>query len=177
MSDNTSFLRRILMIMLIGTAVFSSGCATLASIPAGDRTRLYPCLKQQAFSAGLATLVNGGYQIQVADEGSGVITSGERTNSDLAAAFVGRQSFRIGLTVSEVASDSVRVTLMLTAQESNLFGAKSETTMTKGRALDQYEKVFTAFESHLECAAASQDSMPAPSSRPVAAVSGEGGGR
>jgi len=125
------------------------GCATTQDIPTDDRTRTYDVPKDDLITASVDAFTAEGYTIEDLDRETGLVTTGEQSNSTMAAAFVGDQSKSMQAMVRE-AADGTRLTLTITWERENAFGQSSSQSIGKDAAMELYEEWFKKVEAQLE---------------------------
>ena len=134
---------------LLVAAILFSGCATTQSIPVENRSRTYSASEDEAITAVVDAATEEGYPIETIDRQTGMVVTGRKSNSTVAAAFVGNQSRKLQAQVDSVGSGS-RVVLTLVYESENAFGQSSAQSVGKSAAVDMYDEWFALIEKQLE---------------------------
>lgn len=139
-------MRYIPFLILLG---LMTGCATTQSIPTEDRSRTYEVPKDTVITAVVETFTAEGYPIETIDRETGMVITGEKSNSTMKAAFVGNKNRSLQAMVREAGAGRSRLVLTLTYESENAFGGSSAQSVGKSAAVEMYDQWFQRIESNL----------------------------
>ena len=139
-------MRKLLPLLL---AVLLTGCATTQSIPTSDRSKVYDSPRDSVITAVVNAVTEEGYSIETLDRETGMVMTGTKSNSTLAAAFVGNKDRSLQARVTSQSASRSRLLLTLVLESENAFGASSAQSMPASDAKALYDEWFKKIEAQL----------------------------
>lgn len=139
---------KILLSSSLLLTLFISGCATTQSISNEVRTKVFQEDYDKVFKTTVRTLSDGGYVINDADPETGLINTDYSQASQWEAFWTGDERTKVNALISEQ-SDDTQVRLTVSVQKKDLLTGWQNANMTKSRAQEYYEKLFSEISSNL----------------------------
>jgi len=136
-------IKKILCIAILFSLI--AGCVATQNIPVEMRKRVFNADEQAVFDAALAYLVTAGYQIDVAEKETGIITTGYNKSGRWER---GDQT-RLTALIRSLSPGRTGLILTLTIEKSDSTGSFSNTYFRKSKAQKLYRKHFRGIHRQL----------------------------
>jgi hypothetical protein len=136
-------------LVLLFPALLLLGCATTQDIAKENRTRTFDYPKDKVITAAVDAFTAEGYAIESIDRPTGIVNTGTKSNSTMAAAFVGDKSRSVQARVQEVNENQSSLLLTIKLETENAFGQSNAQSIGKNAALELYNEWFKRIEQEL----------------------------
>ncbi len=133
-------------LLFITSLILLTSCIATQNVPAEVRSRVFRADKNAVYNATLTYLVQTGYQIEVSEKESGVITTGY---SKSGFSEPGDRT-RLTALIQPVAQERTSVILTLTVEVSDSTGIWSNDYFSESKARKLYEKHLHAIARQLQ---------------------------
>lgn len=136
-------------LLLLLPAFLLLGCATTQDIAKDNRTRTFDHPKDKVITAAVDAFTGEGYSIESIDRPTGIVNTGTKSNSTMAAAFVGDKSRSVQARVQEISENQSSILLTIKLESENAFGQSNAQSIGKDAALELYNEWFKKIEQEL----------------------------
>lgn len=136
-------------LVLLFPAFLLLGCATTQDIAKENRTQTFDYPKDKVITATVDAFTAEGYSIESIDRPTGIVNTGTKSNSTMAAAFVGDKSRSVQARVQEANENQSTLLLTIKLETENAFGQSNSQSIGRDAARELYNEWFKRIEQEL----------------------------
>jgi predicted small secreted protein len=135
------------LVLILSTFLLTS-CATTQDISNDVRTKVFQEGYNEVFKTTVQTLSDGGYVISDADQETGLINTDYSQASEWEAFWTGDERTKVNALLSEQ-NGGTQIRLTVSVQSKDFLTGWQSANMTKSKAEEYYEKLFSEISSNL----------------------------